>query len=405
MKKILALLFLVGICAPFFSTSVSAQCGNAYPFGSYLYNYVGGIADGAAASTWDTLFYAYNSDAAGVFNDAGAYSAWWLNGFGVWYASGDWGAGPTTGCPPAGFADMTVQVVSYDDALGTAFNPVGYSIFGASFGAAPPSFDFDQITDAAPSFGGPNNCNTIVRPIPLVSVGTVDCSVPPCTADLTWSDLSPGSFGTPGHPNFLWGYNVVYTTMPFAGAPAPDPGTNSGWTITGSPVAYGTGAASVTAPAMGPGSAVYFALQPIAAGMDNSGGGYGPTAYVTGFSGQSSPGLGITAAAIDLLSFGAVSGVGKAVITWETGSEVDTAGFNVYRSANANGIKVKINDALIPAQGGPASGASYEIVDTRVSVNTKYFYTLEEVETDNDHNVYGPVSVTITGMISPKLSK
>jgi hypothetical protein len=81
-------------------------------------------------------------------------------------------------------------------------------------------------------------------------------------------------------------------------------------------------------------------------------------------------------------------------VTWETATEVDTAGFNVYRSSE-DGEMVRINRQLIPARGGPLTGASYTFVDRSARPLHRYVYTLEEVERDGSRNEY-PQKVSAT---------
>lgn len=56
-----------------------------------------------------------------------------------------------------------------------------------------------------------------------------------------------------------------------------------------------------------------------------------------------------TATAIDLKSFKAGSSAeGKVAIIWETATEIDNAGFNLYRSRSEDGVYKKVNDNHIP---------------------------------------------------------
>lgn len=71
----------------------------------------------------------------------------------------------------------------------------------------------------------------------------------------------------------------------------------------------------------------------------------------------------------------------RVTISWETGSEQNTAGFNLYRSAHPQGPFVQLNQALIAAQGSAAAGAVYRFVDAAAPPQTHY-YRLEEVELD-----------------------
>lgn len=68
-------------------------------------------------------------------------------------------------------------------------------------------------------------------------------------------------------------------------------------------------------------------------------------------------------------------------VRWETATEVNTAGFNLYRSDEPDGEFVQINvGGLIASEGEAVSGASYTFVDDTVEVGKTYYYVLEEVE-------------------------
>lgn len=71
------------------------------------------------------------------------------------------------------------------------------------------------------------------------------------------------------------------------------------------------------------------------------------------------------------------------VIAWQTESEFDTVGFNLYRSETPDGEFVQINPQLIPSQADPTSGATYEYQDESVNPGDTYYYRLEDVEYDN----------------------
>jgi hypothetical protein len=81
---------------------------------------------------------------------------------------------------------------------------------------------------------------------------------------------------------------------------------------------------------------------------------------------------------------------GKAMINdvqleWKTVSEVELAGFNVYRSESQAGAKQKLNSDLITAQNpGQMIGASYHFGDS-VQQGQHYYYWLELVITDGNH--------------------
>ena len=69
------------------------------------------------------------------------------------------------------------------------------------------------------------------------------------------------------------------------------------------------------------------------------------------------------------------------VIRWSTETEVNTAGFNLYRSLSAGGPWEKINERLIPGAADPLRGGTYVFTDTAVIAGQTYWYELEEVET------------------------
>ena len=97
---------------------------------------------------------------------------------------------------------------------------------------------------------------------------------------------------------------------------------------------------------------------------------------------------------ISLAEFKATPGSGKVTLIWITASEIDTAGFNIYRSTEENGAYEKINSALIKATGSPGAGATYQFVDSAVKNRKTYWYKLEDIDTSGKATVHGPVSAT-----------
>jgi hypothetical protein len=77
-------------------------------------------------------------------------------------------------------------------------------------------------------------------------------------------------------------------------------------------------------------------------------------------------------------------------INWDTATEVNTAGFNIYRTTSPDGEFVQINqiEGLIPGEGTAVSGAVYSFMDQDVEANTTYYYLLEEVEYNQTVNRY-----------------
>jgi hypothetical protein len=91
------------------------------------------------------------------------------------------------------------------------------------------------------------------------------------------------------------------------------------------------------------------------------------------------------------------SGPGLVVVEWTTESEVDLAGFNIYRAGSPDGPYVKINDALIPASPDPLTGGSYSYADSTAETGVTYYYMLEDVELDGQATTHGPVQVVARG--------
>ena len=78
-------------------------------------------------------------------------------------------------------------------------------------------------------------------------------------------------------------------------------------------------------------------------------------------------------------------------LVWSTASEIDTAGFNLYRAESETGEYTKINDSLIPAQGSSIQGASYEFTDSGVQNRETYYYKLEDIDLNGKSILHGPV--------------
>jgi hypothetical protein len=83
------------------------------------------------------------------------------------------------------------------------------------------------------------------------------------------------------------------------------------------------------------------------------------------------------------------------LLSWQTASELDTAGFNLWRGDAADGPYGKVNEALIPARGGPTWGASYTFTDAPVVAGATYYYKLEEVDVYGQSAFHGPTVVTV----------
>ncbi len=94
---------------------------------------------------------------------------------------------------------------------------------------------------------------------------------------------------------------------------------------------------------------------------------------------------------IKLSSFTARPTMKGIVLEWQTASETDTAGFNVFRKAAVETEFEKLNSVLIPAAGSPTEGAAYSFTDVPPGMRN-WQYQLEEVEITGRTKRYGPVA-------------
>jgi len=102
---------------------------------------------------------------------------------------------------------------------------------------------------------------------------------------------------------------------------------------------------------------------------------------------------------IDLSSFTAAPKAGSIILSWTTESEIDNAGFNIYRATSENGEYIKINDSLITTKGSATQGASYEFVDKDVKNGRTYYYKLEDIDLSGKSTMHGPIKAKVKRLI------
>ena len=94
---------------------------------------------------------------------------------------------------------------------------------------------------------------------------------------------------------------------------------------------------------------------------------------------------------VELISFTAINQNRDGIlIQWQTGREIDNAGFYVLRSRSENGNYEKINKSIIQ----PALSHKYELRDRSVRSGERYYYKLKDVSVSGNLNQHGPVAVT-----------
>jgi hypothetical protein len=100
-----------------------------------------------------------------------------------------------------------------------------------------------------------------------------------------------------------------------------------------------------------------------------------------------------TPTAVDLARFEARAEGRAIVLEWETVSEVDNLGFNLYRAESEAGSRVQLNAGLIPSQAlGSPLGAVYQFRDETALPGTTYYYWLEDVDIYGQSTYHGPVT-------------
>ncbi len=102
--------------------------------------------------------------------------------------------------------------------------------------------------------------------------------------------------------------------------------------------------------------------------------------------------------AVTLASFDATAMPHGVLLSWQTVSEVDNAGFNLHRGLGSGGPWTQVNASLIPSQGpGSSQGFSYEFLDETVTAGATYYYLLESVNLAGGATQYGPIEVFYGG--------
>ncbi|HUT04352.1 MAG TPA: right-handed parallel beta-helix repeat-containing protein [bacterium] len=106
---------------------------------------------------------------------------------------------------------------------------------------------------------------------------------------------------------------------------------------------------------------------------------------------------------IELVSFNAKGLNKRVLLSWTTATEIDNAGFDIYRKEEGGASLVKVNSSLISGRGTAGGGASYSFVDTGVVSGTTYLYYLCDIDTKGNVTSHEPVSATPYSLDLPSL--
>ena len=89
---------------------------------------------------------------------------------------------------------------------------------------------------------------------------------------------------------------------------------------------------------------------------------------------------------VELSKFGAKRDrvTGQVIVTWETQSELNNAGFYIKRSQQKDSKFVAVNPTMIPGAGTTSEKQSYTYTDTTAQPNIVYYYQIEDVSLDGN---------------------
>lgn len=103
-----------------------------------------------------------------------------------------------------------------------------------------------------------------------------------------------------------------------------------------------------------------------------------------------------TPLAVEMASFEATPNGDHITVAWETATETNNLGFNLWRGESIAGPTVQLNGELIPSTSpGGGQGAGYAWQDATVNTQSTYYYWLETVDLNGNTHRYGPISATL----------
>ena len=104
-----------------------------------------------------------------------------------------------------------------------------------------------------------------------------------------------------------------------------------------------------------------------------------------------------------LAGFEANAQADHVLVSWETVSEANNAGFNLYRSLSADGEYTLLGFTPSASPGGTA-GAAYSYQDFDVVAGQVYWYKLEDIALSGAATMHGPVSILFQAPTAVTLS-
>ncbi len=101
---------------------------------------------------------------------------------------------------------------------------------------------------------------------------------------------------------------------------------------------------------------------------------------------------------VQLSSFRPALENGKIVVRWTTESELDNAGFNVYRSESRDGEYKQVNAEMIQGAGTTGERNAYDWVDASAKPGQVYYYQIEDVSFAGERQMLA--TTKLRGLIS-----
>lgn len=98
--------------------------------------------------------------------------------------------------------------------------------------------------------------------------------------------------------------------------------------------------------------------------------------------------------AIALLNFAATQTSQGVTLSWQTGAELNTWGFQLYRATGSADAPAELVTPQIIVGRGRDHGAVYEWADTSAQAGVAYWYWLREIELNGTTSQYGPVRIS-----------
>ena len=102
---------------------------------------------------------------------------------------------------------------------------------------------------------------------------------------------------------------------------------------------------------------------------------------------------------VELSQFSAESVNDEVVISWTTESELDNAGFNIFRSTSRTKNFQRINVRLIQGAGTTGERTQYQFIDKTVKPDVVYYYRLEDVDFSGTRGIL--TTYRLRGIIAP----